>query len=148
MQGLRDRVLGLLRSIEGSMTEREIRERTGASAAQSRRSLEDLARAGTVFRIRYKDDPVVHWRASAPSAFGHADERERGTVRGAVRSVLRGHDWGLTEQQISEATGVGRGAIRSLLERLFLDNSVIKVQYRDDPEIYWRAAGIRARPSP
>jgi hypothetical protein len=36
----------------------------------------------------------------------------------AVRSVLSGNDWGLTEQQISEATGLGR-AIRTLLERLF-----------------------------
>lgn len=148
MQELRGRVLGLLRSTEGSLTETEICERTGASAPQVRRALEHLARTETVFRIRYRDDPVDHWRASAPSAFGHADEPARGTVRDAVRSVLRGHDWGLTEQQISEATGVGRRAIHSLLERLFVDNSVIKVRYRDDPEVYWRAAGIRARPSP
>lgn len=148
MQELRGRVLGLLRLTEGSMTEGEIRQRTGASAGQVRRALEHLARTETVFRIRYKDDPVDHWRASASSAFGHADERTKGTVRDAVRSVLRGSDWGLTEQQISEATGVGRRKIRPLLERLFLDNSVIKVRYRDDPETYWRAAGIRSRPSP
>ncbi|HEX5949406.1 MAG TPA: hypothetical protein VFZ96_00230 [Actinomycetota bacterium] len=148
MQELRDRVLGLLRATEGSMTEGEICERTGASAVLVRGALEHLARTGGVFRIRYKGDPVGHWRASAPSAFGHPDERARGTVRDAVRSVLRGNDWGLTEQQISEATGVGPRAIRSLLERLFRDNSVIKVRYRDDPDVYWRAAGIRARPSP
>jgi hypothetical protein len=148
MQELRGRVLGLLRSTEGSMTEPEIRQQTGASARQVQRALENLARTETVFRIRYTDDPFDHWRASAPSAFGHADELARGTVWDAVRSVLRGNDWGLTEQQISEATGFGRRAIHSLLERLFLDNSVIKVRYRDDAQVYWRAAGIRARPSP
>lgn len=148
MQDLRGRVLGLLRSTEGSMTEEEMSLRTGAAAVQVRRELEHLARTDAVFRIRYVDDPADHWRASPPPALGNADDRGGGTMRDAVRSVLRGNDWGLTEQQISEATGVGPRAIRTLLERLFLDNSVIKVRYRDDPVVYWRASGIRARPNP
>lgn len=148
MRELGGRVLGLLRSTEGSMTEEEIARRTGVSAGRARSVLEDLARTEAVFRVRYRDDPVDHWRASTPSAFGSSDGRQGGSVRDAVRSVLRGHDWALSERQIAEAAGVGRETVRSLLERLFLDNSVIRVRYRGDPEVYWRAAGIRARPNP
>ena len=114
--------------------------RTGAGGAGAT-GARHLARTDAVFGSGTWTTPPTTGGRARRRRSGNADDRGGGTMRDAVRSVLRGNDWGLTEQQISEATGVGPRAIRTLLERLFLDNSVIGVRYRDDPVVYWRARG-------
>lgn len=149
MLELSGQLLGLLRSTEGSLTEDELAARTAASVGEVRSVLEDLALTGAVFHVRYRGDPEDHWRASDPAAFRPTDGRGLDPAAGeAVRSVLSASDWALSDRQIADATGVEPRTIRAMLEGLFLRNAVIRVRYRGDPTVYWRAAGIRARPAP